>query len=47
MGGGGIATMVSNAIRQHATKVSENNEKEEFTIIQLEHVKPALNIIEN
>ena len=44
-GGGGIATMVANSIKRHATKVAENNEHEEYMIIRLEHVKPALNVI--
>ena len=44
-GGGGIATMVANTIKQHATKVAENNEHEEYMIVRLEHVKPALNIV--
>ena len=44
-GGGGIATMIENSLRQHATKVAENNEHEEYMIVRLEHIKPALNIV--
>ena len=44
-GGGGIATMVANSIKQHATKIAENNNLEEYMIVRLEHVKPALNIM--
>ena len=44
--GGGIATMVANSIKQHATKVAENNNHDEYTIIRLEHVKPAINIVQ-
>ena len=44
-GGGGIATMVENSLKQHATKVAENNENDEYMIVRLEHVKPALNIV--
>ena len=44
-GGGGIATMVANTIKKHATKVSENNDQDEYMIVRLEHVKPALNIV--
>ena len=44
-GGGGIATIVANSIKQHATKVAENNDQEEYMIVRLEHIKPALNIV--
>ena len=44
-GGGGIATMVENSLKKHATKVAENNENDEYMIVRLEHVKPALNIV--
>ena len=44
-GGGGIATMVANSIKSYATKVAENNNLEEYTIVRLDHVKPALNIM--
>ena len=44
-GGGGIATMVANSIKKHATKIAESNDKDEYMVIRLEHVKPALNIV--
>ena len=44
-GGGGIATMVEKCCKQHATKVTENNEHDEYMIVRLELVKPALNIV--
>ena len=44
-GGGGIATLIANTIKQHATRVAENNKKEEYSIVRLEHIKPALNIV--
>ena len=44
-GGGGIATLVSNALKQHATMVAGNNDKEEFIVVRFEHVKSALNVI--
>ena len=44
-GGGGIATMVAESLKQNCTKVASNNEHEEYMVLRLEHVKPALNII--
>ena len=44
-GGGGIATMVANKIKKHATKIAENNDNDEYMVVRLEHVKPALNIV--
>ena len=43
--GGGIATMVANDIKMHATKIAESNDQDEYMVIRLEHVKPALNIL--
>ena len=43
-GGGGIATLIANAIKHHATKVVKNNDNEEYLIVRLEHVKPALTL---
>ena len=37
--------MVANSIKCYATKIAENNNLEEYTIVRLEHVKPALNIM--
>ena len=45
VGGGVIAAMVANSIKQHATKAAENNNHDDYTIIRLEHGKPALNIV--
>ena len=44
-GGGGIATMVSNHLKSHATKVEGNNEYDKFMVTRLDHVKPPLNIV--
>ena len=44
-GGGGIATMVANHLKVSATKVSSNNEYDEYMVTRLDHVKPALNVI--
>ena len=44
-GGGGIATLVSNHLKCHATKVTSNNEYDEIMVTRLDHVRPALNII--
>ena len=44
-GGGGIATLVADSIKQHCTKIAAGNDNEEFMIVRLEHVKPALNIV--
>ena len=37
--------MVANSIKKHATKIAESNDKDEYMVIRLEHVKPALNIV--
>ena len=43
-GGGGIATMVSNSIKSNATKIAQNNQHDEYMVVRLDHIKPALNI---
>ena len=40
---GGLATAVHKYIKKTAVKVQENSEVDEFLIVRLEHVKPALN----
>ena len=42
---GGIATLVANKLKQNTTKVCEGTNGDEYNIIRLDHVKPALNII--
>ena len=44
-GGGGVATLVSNHLRPHTVKVGEGREKDEYIIVRLDNVMPALNII--
>ena len=37
--------MVTNSIKKHATKIAENNNQDEYMVIRLEHVKPAVNLV--
>ena len=41
---GGVSTSYQNYLRQHAVKVSENSEVDEYLVTRLDNVKPALNI---
>jgi hypothetical protein len=42
---GGLATLVADHLRQSAVKVSEYSEGDEFLVVRLDHLNPALNII--
>ena len=42
---GGVATLVANEVKQYAVKVKEGEENEEYLITRLNHVVPAINII--
>ena len=42
---GGIATLVSNNLKQNTTKVGEGIDKDEYNIVRLDHVNPPLNIV--
>ena len=44
-GGGGVATLVANHLRQNTVKTGEGSEGDEYLITRLNHVRPALNII--
>ena len=42
---GGVATFVSNEVKTNTLKVKEGEEKEEYLITRLDHVRPPVNII--
>ena len=42
---GGVATVVSNHLRQHTVKVSEGREGDEYLITSFGHVHPPINIV--
>ena len=42
---GGIATLVYNRLKPNTTKIGEGIISDEYNLIRLDHVKPALNII--
>ena len=42
---GGVATLVSNEVKSKALRVTEEEENDEFLVIRLGHVEPAVNII--
>ena len=37
--------MVEDSLRQQAVRVTDNSDGDEFLIVRLEHVEPALNVI--
>ena len=41
---GGVSTSFQNYLRQHAVKVSDNAEVDEYLVTRLDNVEPALNI---
>jgi hypothetical protein len=41
----GVATLVSNKLKQNTTKVGEGKSGDEYNIVRLDHVQPPLNII--
>ena len=42
---GGVATLVSNNVKQYAVKVREGEDTDEYLVTRLNHVVPAVNII--
>ena len=42
---GGVATVISNHLKQNAVKVTEGKEGDEYIITRLDHVLPPVNII--
>ena len=44
-GGGGVATLVACHLRPHTVKVGEGREGDEYIIVRLDNVLPALNIV--
>jgi hypothetical protein len=42
---GGVATLVSNDLKQNTTKVGEGTLDDEYNIVRLDHVKPPVNVI--
>ena len=43
--GGGVATLVASSVKSNATKVAQNNQYDEYMVVRLDYVKPALNIV--
>ena len=41
---GGVASMVSNDLKQYTTKVGEGKDGDEYNIVRLDHIKPPINI---
>ena len=44
-GGGGIATLIANHLRQNTVKAGEGSDGDEYLITRLNHVRPTLNIV--
>ena len=42
---GGVATLVSKDVKSQALRVAEGEENDEFLVIRLGHVEPAVNVI--
>ena len=42
---GGVGTVIPNYLKPHTTKVAEGKEGDEYLITRLDHVVPALNIV--
>ena len=42
---GGVCTAVKNTLKSHTVKVKEGEDKDEYIITRLDHIKPAINII--
>ena len=42
---GGLCTMVDEALREQTVRVSDCSDGDEFLVVRLEHVEPALNVI--
>ena len=42
---GGVATFVANDLKQNAVKVKEGIENDEYIVTRLDHVSPAINIM--
>ena len=43
--GGGVATLVAEHLRPNTVKVGEGKEGDEYVITRLDHVTPAVNIV--
>ena len=42
---GGVATLVANDVKNQALRVTEGDETDEFLVIRLGHVDPAVNVL--
>ena len=42
---GGVATFVANDLKQNAVKVKDGVDNDEYLVTRLDHVSPAINIM--
>ena len=42
---GGVATMVASHLRPHTVRVAEGRQGDEYIITRLDHVEPAVNVV--